>query len=194
MCSPGSRPRGVVTKPESILPQESPALEADLVFHEQANGFRIDPVLLLQNSRGEGFRRVFIQNRDNGLADDGAGVHTFIHDVDRTAGEFHAIIQRLFLRVGSRKGRQQGGMNIQDATRKRANEVRAEDAHETCQAHHIHLKVLQNRNDFTVEGFAFFSWEGMKRVSRPIFLAVARPAASSLLLITTAIWAGIFPA
>ena len=90
-------------------------MDPDLVFHEQADSFRIDAVLLLQDSRGERFRCVFIQNRDNGLADDGAGVHAFIYDVNRAAGEFHAVIQRLFLRVGSRKGRQQSGMNIQDA-------------------------------------------------------------------------------
>jgi hypothetical protein len=32
---------------ESIFPESPPAFEPDLVFHEQADGFRINAVLLL---------------------------------------------------------------------------------------------------------------------------------------------------
>ena len=50
-------------------------------------------------------------------------VQVLVHEVHRAAGDLHAVLQRLVLRVETRECRQQRRMNIQNALRKLANET-----------------------------------------------------------------------
>ena len=74
--------------------------------------FGIDTVLFLEDARRKRLRRVVIAHRHHRLAHDGSGVHAFVNQMHRTPGEFHAVFQRLPLRVLARKRRKQGRMNI----------------------------------------------------------------------------------
>ncbi len=72
-------------------------------------------MLFLEDARRERLRRVVIEHRHDRLAHDGAGVHAFVHEVHGAAGEFHAMFERLPLRLFAREGGKQGRMDIQNA-------------------------------------------------------------------------------
>ena len=54
---------------------------------------------------------------DGALHDDRAGVEMFVDEVDGAAGDFHAVRDRLRLRVDAGKRGQQRRMDVQDAVR-----------------------------------------------------------------------------
>src|SRR5450432_1687607 len=67
----------------------------------------IDTVLLFEYPGGKRFDRVVVEHGHDGLANDGARVKILIHEVDRTAGDFDTMFERLILRVEPGKSRQQ---------------------------------------------------------------------------------------
>src|SRR2546422_11224498 len=60
------------------------------------------------------------------------------------------------LRVEAGEGGQQRGMDVQDASRKSPDEIRAQDAHEAREAHQVHLKLLEDTDHLTVVLFSAF--------------------------------------
>ena len=48
----------------------------------------------------------------------------FVDEMHRAAGDLHAVLQRLVLRVQTRKSRQQRRVDVQNALRKLAHEMR----------------------------------------------------------------------
>ena len=131
--------------------------DSNAVFQHQADGFGINSVLLFQDAVGKCFDRVIIEHRNHGLANNGACVHTFVHQMDGASCALDAIFQRLLLRVQTGKGRQQGGMNVQDSLGKGPNEVRTQNAHKTRQTNQIHLVGPKHGHHFTVIGLAFLA-------------------------------------
>ena len=84
----------------------------------------------------------------------GPGIQVFVHEMHRAAADLHAVLQRLVLRVEPRKGRQQRRMDVQNALRKLAHEMRAEQAHEAGQAHQVDVVLAQFRDQQAIVDFA----------------------------------------
>jgi hypothetical protein len=72
-------------------------------------------MFFLQDSARQGLHGITIQNRNDSLGHDGTSVEDVVHQVDGTATDPHAVIQRLFLRFQTGKCRQQRRMNVQNA-------------------------------------------------------------------------------
>ena len=105
--------------------------------------FRIELMLCGVNALVQAFCGVIIQNRHGLLADDRAGIHTRIHEMNRAASHFDAVIERLFPGFKTGKGGQQGRMDIHDTTFEGAQKIALQDTHEASQDHQIHLGGLQ---------------------------------------------------
>ena len=73
------------------------------------------------------------------------------------AGELHSVFEGLFLCLRARERRQERWVDVQDAVAKLAHEIRAQHAHETCQAHHLDLALLQHGHQLAVIRFALFA-------------------------------------
>ena len=129
-------------------------------FQDNSNRFGVDAVLFAQDALGQGFRRVLVFDRDEGLHDDRAGVEIFVHEVHGAAGKFHAVFEGLALRFEAGKGGQQRGMNIQDAIRKGGDEIRREQAHVAREADEVHILFVQRGDDQLVIGFALEALRG----------------------------------
>ena len=95
-------------------------------------------MFLDQDPGGQGVMGIFVQHRYGGLHDDGAGIHPCIHKVDGAAGDLHPVVQGLSLGIQSRKGRQQGRMDVDDLVVPGIHEIPAEDPHESGQHHQFH--------------------------------------------------------
>jgi hypothetical protein len=108
---------------------------------DQVNGFRVKPVFLLENSGRQFFDRITLQNRDDGLKDDGTAIQRLIHKVHRAAAEFHSMFESLILDIQSRKRRQKRRVNVQDGMGEGLDQDRAEHSHESGQANQVDLAV-----------------------------------------------------
>src|ERR1700704_5618529 len=112
------------------------AAAGDFVFSFQDNfyGFGIDAMLFLEDFVGEGGFRVFIEDRDSGLQNDGAGIEVFVDEMDGAASEFHSVFEGLALGFEAGEGGEQRGVNIQDAVWKFCNKEWGEQAHVASEA------------------------------------------------------------
>ena len=72
----------------------------------------------------------------------------------RAAGNLHAVVQRLPLRIEARKRGQQRGMNVQHAVRESPHEMRAQQPHEARQTDQFHLMRPQFFDQQLVVSFA----------------------------------------
>src|SRR5256885_15480968 len=72
-------------------------------FEHKFYRFGVYPVLLFQNARGQRFFRVAIFDGYDGLQNYRSRVEILVHEMHRATGEFHAVIQGLFLRFESGK-------------------------------------------------------------------------------------------
>src|SRR5262245_40937069 len=95
--------------------------------------------------------------------------------MDRTARHFGAILDSLFLRVQSRKGREQGWMDIQNPARKRSYEFRREQTHIAGQADQIDSSVLQCRSHLPVMLLAQAALGGYELSIQPAPLRILQP-------------------
>ena len=113
------------------------------------------PVLFAQNPRRERLRRVIVLDRHHRLQNNRPGIETLVHEMHRAARKFRAVFERLPLRFESRKRRQQRRMNVQDAVRKRANEIWRKQSHVPGQADELNAFLFERRNDLPVVHLAF---------------------------------------
>src|SRR5579864_6045709 len=81
-------------------------------FEHDSNGFGIDSVFLVQNSRRESVFGVVVFYGHDGLQNDGAGVEILVHKMDGATGEFDAVFESLALGLKTRERRKQRGVNI----------------------------------------------------------------------------------
>ena len=100
----------------------------------------------------EGGGGVVVVHGDGLLGDDGAGIDALVDEMDGAAGDFDAVIEGLFPGFEAGEGREQGGVNINDAIGEGAEEFAFEDAHEAGEDDEVHLGVLQD-GDETLLGF-----------------------------------------
>ena len=97
----------------------------------------IKRVLVFQNFRRESFRRVRVGNFNRPLREYRAVVEIVVNKMNRAAGYFNAVFNRLPLRVESGKRGQQARMNINDFIRERLNKMRRQKPHITRQTNQL---------------------------------------------------------
>ncbi len=119
------------------------SFDLEPTFGKELDGAGINPVLLLENARGEAVLRVVIHHRHDCLNDDWARVHVLINKVDRTTGELDAVIEGSFLDMQAGEGRQQGRVDVHDAAGESVDERRRYYAHEAGQTNEVHVPFLQ---------------------------------------------------
>ncbi len=85
---------------------------------------------------------------------DGAVVEVLVNEVHGAARDFYAVVERLFLRLQSRKRRQQRRVDVQDSIGELLHKPRREQAHVSCEAYEINLVLTQGLHDFAVVLFA----------------------------------------
>src|SRR5207302_8758236 len=107
------------------------AAVCDTIFSHKndAASFRTNAVLFFPRSAGERPLLNVMYHRTDGLHDAEAVVEIFVHEMHGTPGEFHAVFERLALRLETRKRRQQRRMNVENAIGKLGDEIRREQAH-----------------------------------------------------------------
>ena len=123
-------------------------------FEDDSNGFGIDFVFLVQNFGGERVLGVVIRDGNDGLEDNGAGVEIFVDEMDGAAGEFDAIFESLALGFEAGKGREQGGVNVEDAVGEGGDEIGGEKAHVAREADEVDSLFVEDGDDLAVVGFA----------------------------------------
>src|SRR5258707_4569380 len=99
---------------------------------------------------------VGIEDGDDGLQDDGAGVEIFVDEVDGASGELDAVVEGLLLRFEAGEGRQERRVNIEDALGKGGYEEGGEKAHVAGEADEIDFVFVEYGGDLSVVGFAFY--------------------------------------
>jgi len=75
-------------------------------------------VLFGEDAFGEGVGVVGFENSNRSLENDSAVVEVLVDEVDGAAGDLYAVIECLLLGVEAGEGRQQRGMDVEDAVGK----------------------------------------------------------------------------
>jgi len=125
-----------------------------MAFEDDSNGFGINSVFFLQDTRGKSFFRVVVVYWQDGLENDGAGVEIFVNEMDRAAGELDAVLESLALRLETWKRGQQRWVNVQNAVWKRGHKIRRQQAHVAGEADEIDFVLVQDRYNLAIIGFA----------------------------------------
>lgn len=116
------------------------------------------------NSGFERFQTLALINGDGGLVDDGAGVDGGGYPVDGASGVFGSVVVGLLDGVESWKGREQAGVEVDDAALKGFNEWGFQDAEESSENDEVRFPLL-DLGDPLLFGFAIefgFEFSGMK--------------------------------
>jgi hypothetical protein len=90
-------------------------------------------VLAREDAQAQGLLVVAGQDGDGGLRDDGTGVGAAIDQMHGAAGDPHAVLEGLTLRVDAREGRQERRVDVDDVHREGVEHHVREQAHEPCQ-------------------------------------------------------------
>src|SRR6058998_2680354 len=87
-------------------------LTYQITIKDKGDGAPICLVLLLQDSRCQGFFSILVPHLNHALQHDRAGIDSLIDHVDRAARDLYAIVQRLSLRMESWERGQQRRMDV----------------------------------------------------------------------------------
>src|SRR5215831_3343142 len=101
-------------------------------------------MLLGKNARRQRLPRVGFKHRDHALGNDWPTIQRLIYKMDGAAGPFHTMAEGLLLRFKTGKGRQEAGMNIQNAIAKGLDKGRRNQTHVTSQTNKIDPMMLQD--------------------------------------------------
>ena len=148
---------------------------------------RIRDVLFRQDPFRQRMRIVALNHWNCPLQNDRPVIQMLIHKVNRTPGHFHAVIERLLLRIKPRKRRQQRWMNVQNAIGKCGDELRRQQPHITSEANQVHAMGTQTFGNICIVFGALAPLRNKNCCLDPISRATARPPASATFEITTAI-------
>src|SRR5687767_12671908 len=88
-------------------------------------------VFLFEDACGECLNRIAIEHGHGALRDDWPTIKRLVNKVDRAAANFHAMLERLSLRIKPGKRRQQTRMNIHNPVPERLNKTRRQQPHVT---------------------------------------------------------------
>jgi hypothetical protein len=122
---------------------EAPPPNLVLTADDASDGLAVGNVLFGQNALRERVLVVLLQNGDRTLQDDYAVIEMLVDKMHCAASHFDAVLEGLLLRVETGKRRQQRGMNVEDAIRKRGDEPGREQAHVARKADEIDIVSAQ---------------------------------------------------
>jgi hypothetical protein len=117
------------------------------VFPDPADRLHENLVLLLQDPRAQRFFRVPRTYRNHALFQDRTGVDSFVDQMHRATAEPDPVLECLFLRVESGKGRQEGRVDVDHPIREGRENRLAQDPEETGENHPSDLMVREQRSD-----------------------------------------------
>ena len=109
--------------------QDAAAGDFVVPFQNDFYSLGVDAMLLFQDALGKGVLVVGVENGDDGLQDDGAGVEIFVDEMDGATGEFYAVVEGLLLRFEAGERGKKRRMDIKDALGKGGDEEWGEKAH-----------------------------------------------------------------
>ena len=118
-------------------PHDAAPIEAPAAVEDQLNSGRIDPVFFDEDPGRQRLDGVVIEYQHGRLLDDRSPIELAGHEMNGNAGDAYAVFDRLPLRFETREGRQERRMDVQNPLRKRVEEGRAYDTHETGEANQI---------------------------------------------------------
>ena len=95
------------------------------------------------NALVQGFRRIIVQDGNGLLRDNWPRIYSGIDEMHRATGDLHAMIQRLLPGFQSGKRREQGRVDVHDATFKCPQEISLQHTHETSEHDQIHFRISQ---------------------------------------------------
>src|SRR5208337_4521869 len=147
---------------KGLLNRVEDAAAGDFVvpFQDDFYGLGVDAMLLFEDAVGKGVLVVGVEDGDDGLEDDGAGIEIFVDEVDGAAGEFYAVVEGLFLRFEAWERGEERGMDVEDALGKGGYEEGGEEAHVAGQADEIDFVFMKDGGDLAVVGFALEAFGG----------------------------------
>lgn len=114
------------------------------------DGFGVGDVFLLEDAMGEGGLIVGVEDRDGALGDDDAVVELLVDEVDGAAGDLDAVVEGLLLGIEAGEGREQRGMDVEDALREGLDEAGREQAHVSGEAYVVDVVGAEGGDDFFV--------------------------------------------
>ena len=138
------------------------ALHGKAVLAEEAHGLGQEfPLRLFHDALLQDFRRVAFFHGHRLLQDNGACIGFGGDEVDRGAGELHAVFQGLFvdfqpIESVAAEGGDQGRVDVDDAVFIAIDESGGQDIEEACQDDQVGAQVLQLIEQSLREGFAAF--------------------------------------
>jgi len=111
-------------------------------------------MLLREHARRQRMFVVARQHRHHGLGQDRAMVEFGRDLVHGSTGELAAGVNRALVRVQPREGRQQRGMDVEQAAFVMVDQARCQDAHETGQHHQRRLEAVDRRHQCGIKRLA----------------------------------------
>jgi hypothetical protein len=115
------------------------------------DGLRVNAVLFGQDTRRELLKRVIVFNRDGRLEQDRAAVEIFVYEMNGAAGDLYAVGESLVLGIEAWKGREERGVDIENAPAKLRNEPTAQKPHVACETNPINTVLLQQISNLRIE-------------------------------------------
>jgi len=147
---------------------------------EQANGLRIQAMLLGEDASRQRILRVVRLHRHARLQDYRPGVHRpVVDEVHGRSGNLRPVLQRLALRVETREGRQERRMDVHGASGEGPHVRHREDPHVAGVAHQADTAGREFADQRQIERFAVAEVLGLtKSASTPAARARSRAAAA----------------
>ena len=100
-------------------------------------------MLLHLDARVKGLRRIILKDGNRLLDDNGTGVRPCVDEVNRDASDLAAVVERLRPAVDAGERWEKRGVDVEDAVRKRGEELGLHDAHEASENDSIDAGVLK---------------------------------------------------
>src|SRR5215472_8634684 len=139
----------------SALPDlDDAALDVEPALREEPDGFRIDAMLLGEDTLGEALLGVAGEHGYRGLEHDGARVHSFIHEVHRRSRHAHAVGEGLTLGVEAGEGGKQRRVDVEGAPPEVGDVGGSEDPHVSSVTDEIDPSLLQGGDDGLLVGLS----------------------------------------
>ncbi len=146
------------------------------------DGFGVNFMFLDQDAGGKVSTVSLSSNGHRGLQDNRTAVEMLIDQMDRAAGDLHAVSEGLVLGIEAREGGQQRRVDIEDAIGKLRNEPTArEQAHIACQTNPINPMLASiNQQLARQKQTRSTPADSIAPQGRPSSRARTRPAAAAL--------------
>jgi len=108
-----------------------------------ANRFRVNPVFFDEYSRRERLDGIVVHDRHGRLENDWPAVQLRGHQMNGGSADTHAVLERLALRLETRKCGQERRVHVKDPVGERIDQRLADEPHETGKADQIHRARLE---------------------------------------------------